>query len=308
LTITGTVESGARVYVNGKQVLTTAGSFNAQVSLSTGNNLITVMAVDSAGNSVEQSFSVDYRPETDVSALTASTASQATPALTSTAGMLIALAAIIFLIIGFIASRFIGGKKGGEEGGAAAVEPVQEIPIDEEGPVVEEPEYIAEEEAEEYPEETEELAEPEETPEDISDEILEEAIEEPEPVKAVEATVDEGPFDLGSTVEKGKELLAAGDTVAAMEVFDKVVENAPEEVDGYLGKARVFDATGKWGKALQMVNKALEVDSQSTEALAIKGDIFAGQGKTEMARSAYEQALEIEPGNTDIRNKLSKLD
>jgi len=307
LTVSGTAESGAKVYINGKQVITTAGSFSSQVALSVGTNLITVSAVDAAGNAAEYSFTVVYQPDTEISALTTSTAAQTAPALTSTAAMLIALAAIIFLIIGFIASRFIGGKKGGEDGGAAAVEPIAEVPVEEEVP---EEEYEEYEEAETEPEEVaapEEAEEPAEA-EDISDEILEEAIVEEEPEPEVTEPVEEGPFDLGTAVEKGKELLAAGDTVAAMEVFDSVVENSPDEVDGYLGKARVFDATGKWGKALQMVNKALEVDPQSTEAMALKGDIFAGQGKNEMARSAYEQALEIEPGNTDIRNKLSKLD
>lgn len=309
LTLSGSVESGAKVYVNGKQVVASSGRFSTQVSLSRGNNLITVSAVDAAGNSVEYSLSVEYQPEDDISALTASTTSQAAPALTSTAAMLIVLAAIIFLIIGFVASRFIGGK-GGEGGGdVAAVQVVHEEPVEEEEEAEEVEEELRETE-EEFPEETEEVEEESketEEPADISDEILEEAIDE-ESEALDEVPVEEGPFDLGSAVEKGKELLAAGDTVAAMETFENVVENAPDEVDGYLGQAQVFDATGKWGKALQMVNKALEVNSQSTEAMAMKGDIFAGQGKTEMARSAYEQALEIEPGNTDIRNKLEKLD
>ena len=302
ITISGNAESGSKVFVNGKQVITSSnGEFSTQVSLSTGSNLISISAVDAAGNSAEHSFSVVYQPDEKLSAAAITTTSQVAPALTSTAAMLLVIVAIIFLLIGFIARKFM--KKGGE-GGTAVVEPVQEIPVEEE------PEPATEIEAEEPPEEEHEEAEepPEQAEaEDISDNIIEEALVENETVEEGEP-LEEGPFDLGAAIENGKELLAAGDNVRAVEIFEKAIENAPDEVEGYLGKAQALDALGKWGQALQMVNKALEVNPQATEALEFKGDIFAGQGKTEMARSAYEQALEIEPGNTDIRNKLEKLD
>ncbi len=299
ITVSGNAEPGSRVYVNGKQVITTNGAFDTTVLISNGANVITVEATDAAGNTVQQTFSVTYEPDEELSASRITANAQAAPALTSTAAMLLVVVAIIFLLIGFIASKFM--KKGGEEGGAAAVEPVQEIPVEEEA----EPENEAEV-PEPGEEKVEEVMEAEEA-EDISDDIIEEAITEQETEEAAEP-LEEGPFDLGSAIEQGKELLAAGDNVRAMEIFEKAIENAPGEIEGYLGKAQALDAAGKWGQALQIINKALEVNPQATEALELKGDIFAGQGKTEMARSAYEQALEIEPGNTDIRNKLSKLD
>jgi|GEM_PF-4261447 len=320
ITVSGTAEPGSKVYVNGKQVITTNGAFSTDVSLATGSNIITVSAVDSAGNRADYSLSVVYQPSEELAAAAITTTAQTAPTLSSTAGILLVVVAIIFLIIGFVASRFM--KRGGGETGAEAVEPLQETPVEEETEIgAEEPEEevfegseISPEESDVVPEqieeEYEEAEEPEmeEEPEDISDEIMEGSVESDVVPEQIGEEYEEPLFDLNAAISDGNELLAAGENIRALEIFEKVIENAPDKVEGYLGKARALDATGKWGQALQMVNKAQEIDPQSVEALELKGDIFAGQNKTEMARSAYTQALEIEPGNTDIRNKLSALD
>ena len=313
LNISGVVESGSRVYINGKQVITNSitGAFSTQVSLSPGHNLITVSATDLAGNSVEYSFVIDYRPEDSISALTASTTSQSAPMMSATGAMLLVLVAAIFLILGFIASRFM---KGGKEEGGAVIEAPQEIPPEEETEEVipEEAEEVFEDGIE-IPEEAAEAEEIEEEPEDISDEIIEESIaeespeEEGEPQEQTEEDVDFQPAKPEISLEEAKSLLSTGDMVGAMEIYDNLLEQDPGNVKALIGKAKALNATGKWGRALQSISEALKLDANNPDALVLKGDIFAEQGKREMARQAYEQALHIDPTNSEIAAKIQKL-
>ena len=315
ITISGTAEPGSKVYVNGKQVITTNGEFSSQVSLSPGSNIITVSAVDSAGNSVEQTYTVDYQPSDELSALTASSASQSAPLLSSAGGLLLLLVAIICLILGFVISKLMTS---GGEGGAEAVEPLQETPVEEETETgAEEPEKEVFEESEVSPEESDIL--PEEMEEGYGE--SEEAETEPE-ISSEEGDVvpeqieeeyeeaEEPEFETASpeiSLDEAESLAADGDMVGAIRIYDSILEQEPDNIAAHIGKAKALNATGKWGKALQSISSVLERNPDNVDALVLKGDIFAERGNTEMARQAYTQALQIDPDNQDIAEKIQNL-
>ncbi len=60
VSVTGTVETGATVIVNGSQATVTGTGYSATTALSDGSNTITVIATDAAGNSASMSVTVSY--------------------------------------------------------------------------------------------------------------------------------------------------------------------------------------------------------------------------------------------------------
>jgi hypothetical protein len=159
ITVSGTATDNVGVKivsVNGLSTVPDAGAFSKEFALSFGTNDITVTAVDDAGNSVTQSFSVSWTPENIVKKQTYTTL------------ILIVLAVVLLIIgllIGFFAAR-----------GPSVMEeeeyPDEEMPEEAPEEVVVEEEEIVEEPMEE--EALEEIDMPEETPEEPGEEPLEE--------------------------------------------------------------------------------------------------------------------------------------
>ena len=167
ITISGTVTDNDDVKIvsiNGLPTVPDAnGQFSKDIALSFGTNEIIVTAVDEAGNSVVQGFSVLWSPENVLKKQTYTTL------------ILIALA-VVLLIIGLMAGFFVGRGAGVPEEAYEEEIPEEEAPEE----VFEEemPEEVVEEEAPEEEEALEEIGMPEEP---MTEEPGEEPLEEIKP-------------------------------------------------------------------------------------------------------------------------------
>jgi hypothetical protein len=165
VTISGTVTDNDAVKIVSVNGLSTAydanGAFSKDVALSFGTNEITVTAVDEAGNSVVQGFSVIWSPENVLKKQTYST-------------LILIVLAVVLLIIGLLIGFFAGRGAG-----------VPEEAYEEEMPEEEAPEEVLEEEmpeemVEDEPLEEEEALEEIEMPEEPMTEEPFEEIRPPE--------------------------------------------------------------------------------------------------------------------------------
>ena len=171
VTISGTVTDNDDVRIVSVNGLSTGydanGHFSKDIALSFGTNEITVTAVDEAGNSVVQGFSVVWSPENVLKKQTYSTMF-----MLSLAIVLAAVLLVVGLLIGFLTGRRAG---------------VPEEAYEEEMPEEEAPEEVLEEETpeevveEEAPEEEEALEEIEMPEEPMTEEPGEESLEEIRP-------------------------------------------------------------------------------------------------------------------------------
>lgn len=151
VTISGTVTDNDNVKIVSVNGLSTAydanGAFSKDVALSFGTNEITVTAVDEAGNSVVQGFSVIWSPENVLKKQTYTT-------------LILIVLAVVLLIIGLLVGFLAGRGAGVPEEAYEEEMPEEEAPEE----VLEEemPEEIVEDEPLEEEEALEEIGMPEE--------------------------------------------------------------------------------------------------------------------------------------------------
>ncbi|MFO7618656.1 MAG: hypothetical protein R6W91_03250 [Thermoplasmata archaeon] len=231
-TLTGTVETGAVIRVNGYRILATrqeTGNFATNLTLSQGINIIVIEAEDSAGNVAELRHTVEYDSETFGTNWGA-------------IGLMIAL-----LVVGLILGLFFGPMifGGGKEEAPEEAEP----PVDEELPEGEMPPEG---------EDTEPIDSEEVIPSDEGEEISEDELP-PEGEEIESVPEDVAPVDSGEeAVEAEPEKIDAEPIPAEESMPEELPEETPEPVeeDPKIIKLRQAYESGKISKELYEKNLA----------------------------------------------------
>ncbi len=144
-----------------------------------------------------------------------------------------------------------------------------------------------------------------------------------------------------SLMERGREMLVAGNPPGALELFEKVLARDSGHIPAHLQRAEILGAEGRdqqaldsleavlgqdgrhhralllkaqilagqerWEEALECYDKVAKGKPEYVEALRAKADILVKLGETEMAISCLEEASRLVPGDGKIASRLRSL-
>ena len=138
--------------------------------------------------------------------------------------------------------------------------------------------------------------------------------DEPQPVTVERPTLDQAPEELPSSdelppledsmlyVEIGHELLADGDTDAALAVFEEAIMLDPGATEVYREIARLLFEYDEWDYAFEILYEL----EDTALYLDLGRELFAG-GNTEAAFEVFEEAVWQDPEATEIYREVARL-
>ena len=108
-------------------------------------------------------------------------------------------------------------------------------------------------------------------------------------------------------LERGREALDDGDTVAAVEHLTALTDHAPAFAEGWHVRASVFFGMERFGMAAADLEHALTLNPNNYEAIYGLGLIFEIVGQPHKAYGAYSRALAIHPHHDEVTNAVNRL-
>ena len=91
------------------------------------------------------------------------------------------------------------------------------------------------------------------------------------------------------------DLLADGDAVKALPMYEKALQAYPDSSAAWSGKAIALYKLGKFEESIQANDRVLEIDPNFTQAWYVKGLALEELGKFEESIQAYNKAISIDP-------------
>ncbi len=120
-------------------------------------------------------------------------------------------------------------------------------------------------------------------------------------VKALRLATDIDPQHLGSWVDLGDALLAAGRPAEARPAFYKALTIRKDYSAAYDGLARLAQRTGKEQEALEMFAKALEANPADARARLHRGQLHQDAGRLDQAVADIAEAARLRPDDADVQ-------
>ena len=108
-------------------------------------------------------------------------------------------------------------------------------------------------------------------------------------------------------LERGREALDDGDTVAAIEHLTALTDHAPGFAEGWHLRASAFFGMDRFGMAAADLEHALTLNPYNYEAIFGLGLIFEIVEQPEKALEAYQRALAIHPHHEEVTNAVNRL-
>lgn len=113
-------------------------------------------------------------------------------------------------------------------------------------------------------------------------------------------------------VERGRELLDAGDREGALDPLERAVSIDPTNAFGYYFLARLYFERHSHNQAMGFANRAAILVDGSDAAwagrtFALQGTILEAVARYGEARAAYGRALDVDPRNVTARVGLNRL-
>lgn len=108
-------------------------------------------------------------------------------------------------------------------------------------------------------------------------------------------------------LERGREALDDGDTLAAIEHLTALTDHAPGFAEGWHMRASAFFGMDRFGMAAADLEHALALNPNNYEAIFGLGLIFEIIEQPEKALEAYERALAIHPYHEEVTNAVNRL-
>ncbi len=117
-----------------------------------------------------------------------------------------------------------------------------------------------------------------------------------------------GSATLDLLLERGREAMSAGDTVAAIEHFTALVETAPTFAEGYNARATAYFEAGLYGPSMADIVRVLALEPRHFGALSGLGVILEETGDASGALEAFRAARAIHPHRSDLREAVERLE
>jgi tetratricopeptide (TPR) repeat protein len=108
-------------------------------------------------------------------------------------------------------------------------------------------------------------------------------------------------------VNRGLALIELGRPDDALLSFDIAIDQEPYSPDAWIYRGDAYAAKQDYPDAVESYNMALELDPDLVSVWEQKGDTLLLSGDTQGARESYSAGLEIDPGNADLQQKLADL-
>ena len=108
-------------------------------------------------------------------------------------------------------------------------------------------------------------------------------------------------------VNKGSELLNAGDYRAARDSFSEALRYNDEDTAAYLGLGLASFHLGYDVDAERALNRALVLDPKSVAACQLLGELYYRRDDLETALAYWERALALDPSAEAIRGRIERV-
>ncbi|UJR21742.1 hypothetical protein I4U23_024817 [Adineta vaga] len=105
-------------------------------------------------------------------------------------------------------------------------------------------------------------------------------------------------------LDKGKQLLAAGQLSDALTHFHQAIEVDPNNYLSYFRRATGYLAMGKSRAALPDLSKVTELKPDFIAARMQRGNVLLKQGDFDDAKQDFQHVLRSEPSNSEAQNQL----
>ena len=109
-------------------------------------------------------------------------------------------------------------------------------------------------------------------------------------------------------LQRGREALRRGDSIAAIEHFSALIDHAPDFAEGYHARATAWFMDGKVGRSLADLQETLSRNPHHFAALTGLGRIFEDLSDFDRAQKAYLAAEAIHPHRNDVKAALERLE
>ena len=109
-------------------------------------------------------------------------------------------------------------------------------------------------------------------------------------------------------LQRGRDALALGDTVLAIEHFTAIIDQDPTFAEGWNARATAFYQAGEFGPSISDIAHVLQLNPRHFGALSGLGAILEEAGKPEKALEVYRAALAIHPQMEDVIEAVERLE
>jgi spermidine synthase/tetratricopeptide (TPR) repeat protein len=120
-------------------------------------------------------------------------------------------------------------------------------------------------------------------------------------METFETLAEERPGLADAHVNLSRAALAAGDEEKAVRAAETAIERAPLRADAHFQRALSLEASERPSEALEAYHRALQLRPEMVEARFNRGTILAGLGRLEEAREEYQRGLALRPSDDRAR-------
>ncbi len=108
-------------------------------------------------------------------------------------------------------------------------------------------------------------------------------------------------------LERGREALEDGDSLAAIQHLTALTDHAPQFAEAWHVRASAFFGIERFGMAAADLEYALTLNPNNYEAIYGLGLILEIVDRPDKALDAYERALAIHPHHEEVTNAVNRL-
>jgi tetratricopeptide (TPR) repeat protein len=109
-------------------------------------------------------------------------------------------------------------------------------------------------------------------------------------------------------LQRGRDAMAMGDTVLAIEHFTAIIDQDPSFAEGWNARATAFYQAGEFGPSIADIAHVLQLNPRHFGALSGLGTMLEEAGNPERALEVYKAALDIHPQMQSVIQALERLE
>lgn len=109
-------------------------------------------------------------------------------------------------------------------------------------------------------------------------------------------------------LQRGRDAMAVGDNILAIEHFTALIDHDPEFAEGWNARATAYFNQGDYGQSVADIAHVLTLNPRHFGALAGFGMILEETGDTDRALKVYKAALAIHPHLEGVVEAVERLE
>jgi tetratricopeptide (TPR) repeat protein len=109
-------------------------------------------------------------------------------------------------------------------------------------------------------------------------------------------------------LQRGRDAMAFGDVVQAIEHFTAIIDQDPSFAEAWNARATAFYQAGEFGPSVADIAKVLDLNPRHFGALSGLGMILEESGKPKRALDVYKAALKIHPHLEGVLQSVERLE